>query len=324
MVQIENTISFAYPNGSAKPSMDEMAKFVKSLDANLADMDTMYRIAEEKSVFLKFKTEAGMRYAIMHNPEQLTFRYDNGKAVEVRMSVADGNVQYVRIFDLPPEVPDADISSVLGRYGEVKRVVREKYPAELGLDMFTGVRGVYVDVEKDIPSALNFRDRKGNIFYAGNRNKCFLCKAEGHQVNSCPKRKVRKQHQQQQQNDVDRKQNSQKRKQDEDLSATSSYADVVADGASAESIEEFDEEVMAIDEIVSETENDGNEEQSSGNQVQPEQRVKWDYRKNPAYIKAQAIFDEHQRKKQEMQNEKKKKLQTRETTSTKQSSSRNK
>ena len=86
-----------------------------------------------------------MNYAVTHNPEQLSFHYANGKTVQVRMSVAGGNVQYVRIFDLPPEVPDKDVSLVLGKYGKVKRVIREKFPAELGLDMFTGVRGIYMD-----------------------------------------------------------------------------------------------------------------------------------------------------------------------------------
>src|SRR5450756_2303625 len=113
MVEIKNTIAFAYPNGSAKPTMDEMAKFAKTLDANIGDMNSMYKIADEKCVFIKFNTEASVHYTLTHNPEQLTFHYDNGKTVQVRMTIAGGNVQYIRIFDLPPEVPDKDLSLVL-------------------------------------------------------------------------------------------------------------------------------------------------------------------------------------------------------------------
>lgn len=58
------------------------------------------------------------------------------------MSIAGGNVQYIRVYYLPPQVPDKDLMLVLGRYGKVKRDIRRKFRAELGLDMHTGVWGV--------------------------------------------------------------------------------------------------------------------------------------------------------------------------------------
>lgn len=74
LVQIEHTITFAYPNGSANLTMGEMANLVETLDANPGDM-------------------------------QLSLHYANGQAVEIRMSLAGGNVQYVRVYDLPSEKP---------------------------------------------------------------------------------------------------------------------------------------------------------------------------------------------------------------------------
>src|SRR5450756_2225522 len=112
-------------------------------------------------------------------------------------------ILYVRIYGLPPEVADRELASVLGKYGKVKRIVREKIPVELCLDAYTGVRGVYMDVKKEIPSSLHFQNLKENIHYSGNKDKCFVCKEEGHRMNSCPKRKARKQpgkhHQEQEQ-----------------------------------------------------------------------------------------------------------------------------
>src|SRR5450830_1255978 len=102
-------------------------------------------------------------------------------------------------YGLPPEVADRELASVLEKYGKVKRVVREKIPVELGLDAYTGVRGVYMDVKKEILSSLHFQNLKGNIFYSGNKDKCFLCKDEGHRMNKCPKRKARKQPEKRQQ-----------------------------------------------------------------------------------------------------------------------------
>lgn len=314
MVQIKNTIQFAYPNESAKPTMEELARFLKTLDANRAEMNTMYRVSEEKSVFVKFNTEESMNYAVTHNPEQLSFHYANGKTVQVRMSVAGGNVQYVRIFDLPPEVPDKDVSLVLGKYGKVKRVIREKFPAELGLDMFTGVRGIYMDVEKEIPSSYYFLNRKGNIFYSGNKDTCFHCKAVGHQMSSCPKRKARKQPENHQQ-DEERKTDKEKRNQDEGRSETSSYAGVVAGAAATETTEVFDDEVMAIDESTSETE----EEEASGSQ---------DYQKSRKYLEAKAYLTNFNKllkeKAAEMNKEEKRKLRARKNQGSKQSPPRKK
>lgn len=71
-------------------------------------------------------------------------------------SVAGQNITYVRVFYLPPELPDNAVSLVLGGYGKVDRIVREKFPSGLGLDhVYAGVRGVYVDIGKEIPASLD-------------------------------------------------------------------------------------------------------------------------------------------------------------------------
>lgn len=53
---------------------------------------------------------------------------------------------------------------VAGKYGKVKRVIWEKFPAEFGLDMYTGVQSVYIDMKKKIPSSLHLYIY---IFYEG-------------------------------------------------------------------------------------------------------------------------------------------------------------
>lgn len=194
MVEIKNTIRFAFPTDSARPSYEEIAGFVKSLDRwSITDMDTLYKRAENHSVYLKFKSEKAFKDALENNTQVLRFHYANGTTVVVEMSDAEGNFQYVRVCDLPPELPDQEISQVLRKYGKIKRVVREKFPAGLELDIFNGVRGVYMDVKTEIPSALHFLNWRGNIFYPGNKEKCFICAQKGHQMNACPKKEQRTQ-----------------------------------------------------------------------------------------------------------------------------------
>lgn len=281
MCEIKNTVKFCFPNGSEKPNLDEIVNFAKSLDADLAQMDAVYRIAEDKSLFIKLKTEEAMLHVLTFNPGNLSFHYANGKVAQISMSHAGEYVQYVRIFDLPPEVPDQELALVLGKYGKVKRVIREKFPAELDFDMYTGVRGVYIDVKKEIPTSLHFLNRKGNIFYKGNSNICFVCKLEGHRMNSCPKRKDRKQKEKQQHDET---QEEEKHDSAAD-SCSSTYANVVSGSATTEVVEVFDEEVMAIDEIpAGENLNENSkEEQASG--VQEQQR-RWSLKTDPIYLAA--------------------------------------
>lgn len=137
----------------------------------------------------------------------------SGVSVEVRMKIAGESMRYVRVFDLPPELPDDKLEGVLREFGKIERVVREKFPPNLGLDhLFTGVRGVYMDVTKDIPPSIDIAGRK-TIFYDGLKDTCFLCQTVGHRRNSCPQRKSR-----------DRKQEESK----QEKTGNGSYAAVVS------------------------------------------------------------------------------------------------
>lgn len=63
----------------------------------------------------------------------------------------------------------------------MKRTIRERFPAvQYQHDMFTGVSGVYMVVEKEIPEDLYFRNRKGKIHYEGIKPKCIVGKLDTH------------------------------------------------------------------------------------------------------------------------------------------------
>ncbi|XP_062705371.1 uncharacterized protein LOC134287501 [Aedes albopictus] len=187
---------------------------------------------EDRSLSIKFKTAATMEEALRTNTGPVKFSYSSGKTIDVIMSRAGSNVRYVRIFDIPPEVSDEDLSLVLGKYGKIESVIREKLPPNLGLDhMFNGVRGLHIDVESDIPPTVQILQWKGKVFYEDLKNKCFLCQQEGHRRNSCPQRQTR----------------NQKAKGVETVS--SSYANAVIYGGAAQGQQEVEnEEKEAIEE----------------------------------------------------------------------------
>lgn len=187
-----NTVQFRFPAGSPQPSWVEVATFLKQLDTDLMSMETTYKTAQDRSLFIKFTSKEAMTESQRKNVNPRQFVYANGKSVAVRMSTAGANMQYVRVFDLPPELPDDNLSLVLGQFGTIEHVVREKFPPNLGLDhMYTGVRGVYMDVKTNIPPSIVVGNRKGRIFYDGLKDTCFLCRGLGHRKDSCPQRQNR-------------------------------------------------------------------------------------------------------------------------------------
>lgn len=189
---VKNTLMFKFPEGAPGPTVVEMARFVKAFDADKFTMESSYKISEERCFCIKFMNERSMKDALMQNTENHVFQYSSGETVEIKMSIAGGCSKYIRIFDLPPEVPDQELATVLGRYGTVRRMVREKFPAQLELDLTTGVRGVHIEIKKEIPATLFFLNRRGRIYYEGVKHKCFLCKEEGHLKAECPRNTANK------------------------------------------------------------------------------------------------------------------------------------
>ncbi|XP_055589326.1 uncharacterized protein LOC129741612 [Uranotaenia lowii] len=95
--------------------------------------------------------------------------------------------RYIRIFNLPPETEDKEIAAAMSRYGKIHQFVRERYPAEYEYPVYSGIRGVHMELEKEIPASLFIGHFRARIYYDGLKNRCFLCKAEGHLKVDCPK-----------------------------------------------------------------------------------------------------------------------------------------
>lgn len=211
---IINTVKLEFPAGLPRPSWAEIAGFLKALDIDTQNMETVYKMGYDRSVRIKYKTEDAMKDALRRNRDGVLFHYSSGQSVELRMMIAGINIQYVRVFDVPPEVDDKDVTLVLGKYGNVHRTQREKFPAGLGVDhLHTGVRGIFMEVNCDIPPSLDIGKWKAKVFYDGLREKCFVCQMEGHRRNNCPSVKPKE-----------------KKKQTE---STISYAGVVEAGSAA-------------------------------------------------------------------------------------------
>nr|XP_029715798.1 laminin subunit alpha-1-like [Aedes albopictus] len=93
------------------------------------------------SIIIKFKKEEDMRNTLRDLPNSMLFEFNKYESTEVKLSSANAIVRYVRLFHLPPEVEDREISTVMNRYGKIVRMVREKYGEDTGFPIWTSHGG---------------------------------------------------------------------------------------------------------------------------------------------------------------------------------------
>lgn len=185
--QKKNTVGFEFGRSGAMPSLKEAVSFIaKDLGIKDTDVHSVYRDPAENIFFVKFKDESALKEVTKRLKATETFRYGDGREVTVHVAVADGFFRYVRIFNLPPEVTDDEIAAAMAKFGTIRQLVREKLPTDLSFNAYSGIRGVHMEVKSEIPAAMYIGHFKCRIFYEGLRNRCFICKQEGHVKAECP------------------------------------------------------------------------------------------------------------------------------------------
>lgn len=183
-----NTLKFAFGRGSSEPTDAEMFEFCRQRQFNPEEIYSIHKEKDSMAIYVKFKSESFMK-KVLHNMQAvLTFKYADGKSADVTVSEADISFKYIRVFNLPPEIEDREIYQSLSPYGIVKQQVRERYHPSTGFPVFSTVRGLYMEVTKEIPPQVRVRHFQARIYYEGMINKCFICKSADHIKANCPRR----------------------------------------------------------------------------------------------------------------------------------------
>jgi hypothetical protein len=79
-------------------------------------------------------------------------------------------LKYVRVWGIPPDAPDGDVARFFGNYGDVKRVVHERYPRDLNCPIETGVRGIHMDLRQELPHFKHIRNFGSKFTMRDKRN----------------------------------------------------------------------------------------------------------------------------------------------------------
>jgi hypothetical protein len=184
-----NTVKVQLKEGSPKPTELEMVKFViVNLGMKAEELvGVQQNPGNDGIIYIKCYEEAIMR-KIIEDFDGTFFKYENGSVTRVQMTEANEVVRYVRVFGLPFEVDDREVEIFFGHYGIVKRMVRERFPNHFNLDIWSGVRGVYIDLKREIPAFLYIRGVRVKVHYYGMRERCHICNAADHMKSECPSR----------------------------------------------------------------------------------------------------------------------------------------
>lgn len=186
-----NSLRLRFERGQPEPTDAEIFAFMKGkMGLKSNNLLSMYKEKPEQSVIIKFRTEDDLKETLLRLPGSMEFAYNKYQSTTVQVSAASAIVRYVRIFNLPPEVDDRDIWTVLSRYGKIQRTIREKYAESTGFPIWNSVRGVYIELKEgcELPATILVRNQRARVYYDGLVNKCFQCGSASHLKAECPNR----------------------------------------------------------------------------------------------------------------------------------------
>lgn len=184
----KNTLKLQFVTSAKVPSYLDVLKFMATgVKIPATDVHSVYKDENDQKFYVKFIDETSYNRFCNSVEDQYWFHYEDGSRTPVQLELASRQFKYVRLFNLPPETEEKEIAAALAKFGKIRQHVREKYPADLGYHVFSGIRGVYMEVEKEIPANLYIAHFRARVYYEGLKNKCFFCKAEGHMKVDCPK-----------------------------------------------------------------------------------------------------------------------------------------
>ncbi len=89
--------------------------------------------------------------------------------------------KWVHISRLSYGIPEEAVRQALAPYGAIRLFKLEQYS-----NVYTGVRQVLMEIQKDIPARLQVAGHHCVVHYKGQKRICFSCGKEGHFSSKCP------------------------------------------------------------------------------------------------------------------------------------------
>ena len=140
----------------------------------------------KRHVYTKFRDDCRMQDVLHSTRGQVKYRYTNGEMSMVRKETAGLGSTRVRIENLPSEVSDGVLRTVLARCGEVKEVQEENWSHTYRYTIANGIRLAMISLVKHILSHITVAGNRVLVSYDGQPMTCYGCNETGHLYHVCP------------------------------------------------------------------------------------------------------------------------------------------
>ena len=185
-----NTFRISYGSLPNKPTLNKVQKFC--LNELALKQGEVIRFQNSRALGVTFVTVIDLDLA-----KKVCEEHDkvhdmvgsDGKKYPLSLTLEDGAVE-VKIYDLSADVPNADVISFLGKYGDVRSI----YEEQLGDDQdfpgaYTGIRIAKMVVAENIDSWVTINGEMTQVTYFGQRQTCRHCREYLHIGATCVQNK---------------------------------------------------------------------------------------------------------------------------------------
>lgn len=188
----KNTIKAAFDKSTTRPSALDIHRWaVKQLEINVDQVEALQLIGPENAVYIKLVSQSLYEKILLQHEGTHAVTLSSGIQTTVTVSEGGGELQNVRVFNVPLEVPDEKISQALNGYGKVHKIHRERWSSGYELQVNNGIRMVRIKLAKPIPSNINISGCKAYITYPGQEQTCYNCNEISHLTKNCPNKATR-------------------------------------------------------------------------------------------------------------------------------------
>lgn len=186
-----NTIKVQFEASAPRPTAMELHVWIQqTLNINTDQVDSLQLNMQEKSLYIKVISPTVYENIVQKHEGETKFRYGNGEQTLIKISKADSPAITVRVFNLPPEVPNSMVTTALTRYGVIHSVRNEQWSTAFPFPVNNGIRALKMEVKQNIPGSVLIAGYNAHVTYIGQPILCFVCHEPDHKKEDCPRRKT--------------------------------------------------------------------------------------------------------------------------------------
>lgn len=142
-----------------------------------------------RQVYIKCKAQAIVEKILLDTNGESYYIHEGGQRTKVTIDSAGLGIRYVKVYNLPTEVPNHNIKVSLETFGNVVEINEDVWSGNFRYSVPNGVRTVKIALKKHIPSYQDIAGHRALITYTGQPVTCALCSLTGHLRADCPTKK---------------------------------------------------------------------------------------------------------------------------------------